>query len=85
MRSYIYRVELIEEDDGRWSAVVPAMPGCAVWGYTADEAMEAMQEAAQAFVEVLIENGDPIPEDEVPSVIEGAAVVVRLHASPSVA
>ncbi len=77
MQSYIFRVDLEQEDDGRWSAVVPALPGCAVWGDTADEALEAARQAAQAYVEVLIEDGEPIPVDEVPTpVVPGAAVAV---------
>ena len=43
MKSYIFEVELAEEEDGRWSAVVPDLPGCATWGYTAAEAMEALR------------------------------------------
>ena len=48
MKTYVYRVELEQDDDGRWSAVVPALTGCAAWGQTADEAVEAVREAAQA-------------------------------------
>ncbi|HWC31304.1 MAG TPA: type II toxin-antitoxin system HicB family antitoxin [Dehalococcoidia bacterium] len=85
MKSYVYRVELTEEDDGRWSAVIPALPGCAVWGYTEEEAMEAIRDVAQAFVEVLAESGQPVPVDDVPSVLDGAAVVVSLRRTPSIA
>lgn len=78
MRSYIFRVELEQEDDGRWSAVVPALVGCAAWGYTANEAIERVQDLAKAYVEVLIEDGRPIPLDEEAGmgVLEGAAVSV---------
>ncbi|HEX5369448.1 MAG TPA: type II toxin-antitoxin system HicB family antitoxin, partial [Dehalococcoidia bacterium] len=74
--SYIYRVELIQEDDGRWSAVVPALPGCAVWGYTSEEALEAIHEAAQAYIEILIDDGRPVPLEESAQIIEGPAVAV---------
>jgi predicted RNase H-like HicB family nuclease len=58
MKSYIFRVELIEEkEDGGWSAVIPALPGCAVSGDTVEEALGYLREAAQAYVEVLIEDG----------------------------
>lgn len=76
MKSYIYRVELIQEDDGRWSAVVPALPGCAVWGYTSEEALEAIHEAAQAYIEILIDDGRPVPLEESAQIIEGPAVAV---------
>jgi predicted RNase H-like HicB family nuclease len=75
MKSYIFRVEL-EQEDGVWSAVVPALPGCAIDAGSPDEALEAIQEAAQAYVEVLIEDGRPIPLEAVDSGAEGAAVAV---------
>jgi predicted RNase H-like HicB family nuclease len=83
MKSYVFRVELEEEEDGRWSAVVPALPGCATWGYTAEEALEALEEAAQLYVDVLIEDGAPVPlDDQVSqSVIEGPAVLVTVDSS----
>jgi predicted RNase H-like HicB family nuclease len=61
MKSYLFKVDLEEEDDGRWSAVVPALPGCAAWGYSAEEALEAIRDVTQAYVEVLIEGGEPLP------------------------
>jgi predicted RNase H-like HicB family nuclease len=76
VKSYIYRVEMTHEDDGRWSAVVPALPGCTVWGYTSEEAIEAIREAAQAYIEILIEDGRPVPLEEAQSVVEGPAVAV---------
>ena len=36
---------------------IPALPGCATWGYTAEEALEALQEAAQAYLEDMVEGG----------------------------
>jgi predicted RNase H-like HicB family nuclease len=76
MKSYVFRVDLVHEDDGRWSAIVPALPGCAVWGYTADEALEAIDEATKMYVEVLIEDGESVPLDEFKSGSEGPAVLV---------
>jgi predicted RNase H-like HicB family nuclease len=75
MKSYVFKVEL-EEEDGVWSAVVPAMPGCAVDADSPEEALEAIRELAQIFVESLLEDGRPIPLDEVKSGIDGAAVAV---------
>jgi predicted RNase H-like HicB family nuclease len=77
MKSYIFRVELEEEDDGTWSAIIPVLPGCAVSADTVEEAIEVLREAAQAYVEVLLEDGKTIPQDEVSSsVVEGAAVAI---------
>lgn len=62
MKTYIFSVELDQEEDGRWSAWVEALPGCAVWGYTKEEALEALKDTAQAYIEVLLEKGQTIPE-----------------------
>ena len=62
-KTYIIPVELEKEEDGRWSAWVKALPGCAAWGYTRDEALQALNEAAQAYIEVMVEKGQSIPEE----------------------
>ena len=62
MKTYVFEVEVVEEDDGRWSATIPTLPGCNAWGNSQREALEAIRENAQAFVEVLLEHGDPLPE-----------------------
>lgn len=62
MKTYIYPIEVEQEEDGRWSAVVPSLPGCATWGRTQQEAVNALQEAIAAYVETLRELGRPIPQ-----------------------
>ena len=65
MKTYLFRVELEQDDDGRWGAEAPSLPGCATWGYTRDEALEALREATQAYLDVLAEKGWPLPEETV--------------------
>ena len=77
MKSYIFRAELERDEDGRWGAEIPALPGCATWGYTKEEALEALRDAAQAYLEDMIEAGDEIPTKEV-EVIEAPVVTVTL-------
>ncbi|MDH3600476.1 MAG: type II toxin-antitoxin system HicB family antitoxin [Candidatus Tectomicrobia bacterium] len=77
MRSYVFQIDLIEEDDGRWSAVVPALPGCAAWGHTKDEALKAIQDATEAYIEDMIEAGDALPTEGVLTV--DAPVVTVTH------
>ena len=62
MKTYLFSVELEQEEDSRWSAWVEALPGCAVWGYTKEEAIEALKDTAQAYIEVLLEKGQTVPE-----------------------
>ena len=62
MKTYTFRVEVEQDDDGLWDAEIPVLPGCAVWGYTRAEALTALREAAQAYLEVKLEFNDPLPE-----------------------
>lgn len=50
-------------EDGYWVAEVPSLPGCVSQGSTRDEAMENIKEAIKLHIEVLQEEGQPIPED----------------------
>ncbi len=61
MKPYMLRVHLEQEDDGRWSAVVPTLPGCATWGDTKEEALSSVREAAQLYLDVMMEDGEPLP------------------------
>ena len=63
MKMYIFRVEIEQEEDGRCSAEVPTLPGCATWGYTKDEALSSIQEATRLYIESFLEHGEPIPAD----------------------
>lgn len=69
MKTYIFKVEVEQEEDGRWSAEIPTLPGCAAWGYTREEALEALQEGAQAYLEVLFEDGRSLPKEAEAEVI----------------
>jgi predicted RNase H-like HicB family nuclease len=75
VKSYVFPVELVEEEDGRWSAGIPILPGCAAWGYTKEEALTAIQEAAEAYVEDMIEAGDALPKKGV-LVVDAPVVTV---------
>ena len=63
MKTYTFKVEVEQDEDGRWGADIPVLPGCAAWGYTRREALEALQETAQAFLEVMLEFNDPLPPE----------------------
>jgi len=76
VKTYIFRVEIEEEEDGRWSAEIPTLPGCAAWGYTKEEALQALLEGAQAYLEVMAEHNDPLPQEaEAVSTIPRSEVV----------
>ena len=77
MKTYIFRVEVEQDEDGRWGAEIPSLPGCAAWGYTRAEALEALQDTAQAYLEVMMEHDDPLPQEtnEWVKIIPGPEVV----------
>jgi predicted RNase H-like HicB family nuclease len=54
----MYKAQLEQDEDGRWSAWIDKLPGCAVWGYTQDEALSALQNAAEVYIEDMVEGGD---------------------------
>ena len=49
------------EEDGRWSAWIDELPGCSTWGYTQEEATQALHEAAILIVEDMLANGEEVP------------------------
>ncbi|MEK7560521.1 MAG: type II toxin-antitoxin system HicB family antitoxin [Patescibacteria group bacterium] len=78
MKTYIFQASIEQEDDGRWSAWIDALPGCSVWGYSKEEALDALKEAAQAYLEVLVEKGQRVPLDKAMQTIEAPVVAVTL-------
>ena len=79
MKTYLFQVELQQERDGRWSVWVPGMSGLATWGHSREEALRNIQDAAEAYVEDMLEAGESIPlEAGKIDVIERAAVAVTI-------
>lgn len=76
MKTYIFEVSIEQEEDGRWSAWIEALPGCGTWGYSREEALAALKEAVQAYTEDMVEAGQPIPEGV--KMTEAPAVSVTL-------
>lgn len=58
-----YRVLLIEEPEGGFTVNVPALQGCITYGENLSHAMEMAKEAIEGYVELLKEQGQPIPDD----------------------
>jgi predicted RNase H-like HicB family nuclease len=75
----VFRVELEKDDEvDAWSAVIPALSGCAVDEETPGAALEALQEAAEIFVEFLLERGEGVPIDPVTSVADYPVIAVNV-------
>ena len=54
MKTYSFGAEVQQEEDGRWSSWIDALLGCAAWGYTRKEALDALKDAAEIYVEDLL-------------------------------
>ena len=61
--SKTYRVVLRKEPEGTNTAIVPALTGCITWGENIEHAMEMAKEAIEGYIEVLKEEGEPVPDD----------------------
>jgi antitoxin HicB len=67
IKSYTFKA-VIEPDqfaDGRaaYHAYIPALQGCRTWGYTVQEALENLEVAAKMILDLMLERGEPIPEE----------------------
>ena len=65
-----YTVILEENENGVWTARVPALKGCVSQGDTPQEALENVKEAIQGHLESLMQLNKPIPvevEVEIPA------------------
>jgi predicted RNase H-like HicB family nuclease len=57
-----YTVVIEREDDGRYSAYVPDLPGCTSMGQTRREAAANTREAIACYLEGLLKLKRPIPK-----------------------
>ena len=65
------RIESEREDDGRWIAEVPALPGVMTYGETEAEADAKVKALALRVIADRLENGEPLPR-EIAGVFEAA-------------
>jgi len=64
MHKYQYTIILHpDEEQGGYTVTVPALPGCITEGETLEEAIAMAKEAIQLYIETLIEDNEPVPEE----------------------
>jgi antitoxin HicB len=52
-----------DTEDGGYTVTVPALPGCITEGDTREEAIANAKEAIELYIESLLADGEPIPND----------------------
>jgi predicted RNase H-like HicB family nuclease len=60
-----YTVILEKEEEGGYHVFCPVLPGCHAQGKTIDEGIRNIREAMQLYIDSLIEDGLPVPEEDV--------------------
>jgi antitoxin HicB len=56
------------DPDGGFVVTCPALPGLVTWGATLQEARDMARDAMEGYIEVLIEDGEAIPESDPPEI-----------------
>ncbi|MBI4840353.1 MAG: type II toxin-antitoxin system HicB family antitoxin [candidate division NC10 bacterium] len=56
------KIEIEREDDGRWIAEVPDLPGVMVYGETREQAIAKVQSLALRVIADRLDHGEAIPE-----------------------
>lgn len=59
-----YAVVIHKAEEGGYWAEVPALPGCYTQGETVDETLTNVVEAIELHIEVMREDGMPLPEPD---------------------
>jgi antitoxin HicB len=64
MSEYRYTIILEPDpDEGGYTVTVPALPGCVTQGETIEEAIVMAKDAIRLFIETLIAEGQPVPQE----------------------
>ncbi len=64
MKEYKYTIILDPdpEEEG-YTVTVPALPGCVTQGETIEEAIAMAKDAIRLYIETLIADGEPVPQE----------------------
>ena len=58
----MYAIEVEQEEDGRWIAEVPDLPGVMAYGDTRDAAVRRAQVLSLRVLAERLEHGEPLPD-----------------------
>jgi predicted RNase H-like HicB family nuclease len=57
-----FTIEVEQEEDGRWLAEVPELPGVLTYGQTRQEAIDRVQALSLRVLADRLEHGEPVPQ-----------------------
>lgn len=57
------------DPEGGYVVTCPALSGLVTWGATMDEARAMARDAMAGYIEVLVEDGEPVPESDAPETV----------------
>jgi len=77
-KTYLFTVQIEEDECRNWNAWIAALPDCAATGYTEEEALEALRERAQEYIEALVEKGQPVPVDKAVQTVNARVLTITL-------
>jgi antitoxin HicB len=52
-----------DAEEGGYTVIVPALPGCITQGESIQQCIEVAKEAISGYIESLIMTGEPVPEE----------------------
>jgi len=61
-QSFLLHVQLAPKTNGYWFAWIAALPGCAAWGASRDEALAMLTQTARAYIRMLLDQGVQVPD-----------------------
>jgi antitoxin HicB len=65
-----YRTIIDQDEDGKFVATCPALPGCVSQGDTRAEARANIADAIRGYIESLRKHGEPVPPPITEEVVE---------------
>lgn len=54
-----------KEDEGGYHVFCPTLPGCHTQSETIDQGVERIREAVALYVQTLVEDGLPVPDEDI--------------------
>ncbi len=63
MQDLMRQIVVFPGEDGYFVAECPSLPGCVSQGKTKPEAIRNIREAIDAYIDSLVQDGYPVPED----------------------